>query len=208
MKPPLYRLMVILTRELCVLDPIETAQQAIAGGADAIQLREKEMSTAERLAWGRELMPVCQNAGAALIVNDDLDCALALGANGMHVGQDDLHPEDVRRVALAAGRDDFVIGLSTHDLEQIDEAAEFGVDYAGFGPVFATPTKGYDQGLGPEYLAAALAIARIPAIAIGGISPENAWMIAKQAGMALSSAICAASDPGEICRALLESRVS
>ena len=208
MQPPLYRLMVILTSELCTLDPLETARLAIAGGADAIQLREKKMSTTERLNWGRELHALCQSKGVALIINDDLDCALALGATGAHVGQDDMHPEDVRKVARLSGRDDFVIGLSTHDLEQLDEAAEFGVDYAGFGPVFASPTKNYTQGLGPEYLAAALAIARVPVIAIGGIAPENAWMIAKQAGMAVSSAICGSQNPEETIRRFLDSRVS
>ena len=99
------------------------------------------------------------------------------------------------------------IGLSTHELEQLDEAAELGADYAGFGPVFATETKGYQQGLGPEHLAAALAIARVPVVAIGGITPDNAWMIPEKAGVAVSTAIGLAEDPAAAARGLLAKRL-
>ena len=161
------------------------------------------MSGAELYEWGRKLRRECRRLGVPLVANNHLELALALGAEGVHLGQEDLHADDARRLAS----DSLWIGLSTHDLEQLDEAAELRVDYAGFGPVFATPTKGYGIGLGAPQLAAALAIARVPVVAIGGITPENAWMIPEQAGVAVSTAIGLAEDPTAAARGLLAARL-
>lgn len=199
MRPPLFRLCLVLTQELCRRPPLEVLEATVAGGCDCVQLREKALGAGEMLAWGRELHRECRRLGVPLVVNDRVEVALALGAEGVHVGQEDLHPDDVRRLV---GRERW-IGWSTHDLEQLDEAAEVEADYAGFGPVFATPTKGVEQGLGSEHLAAALAIARLPVVAIGGIAPENAWMVPEQAGLAVSAALCAAPDPEAAARSLL-----
>lgn len=198
MRPPLFRLCLLLTRELCRGDPLATLAAAVRGGVDCVQLREKTASDREAFAWGTRVASACQAAGVPLVVNDRVELALALGARGVHLGQEDMHPEDARRI-LGPGA---WIGWSTHDLEQVDEAVEWGVDYAGFGPVFATETKGHKEGLGADHLAAALAIARLPLLAIGGIGPENAWMIPEEAGIAASSAICAAREPEAAARAL------
>ena len=163
-------------------------REAVSEGVDYVQLREKEMTSAEMYAWGKELKAVTDELGVPLVGNDSVEVAMALGARGVHLGQDDMHPDDARKLVGA----DFWIGLSTHDLEQMDEAAELEVDYAGFGPVFATETKGYSQGLGPAFLAAAVAIARVPMVAIGGIQPETVRFIPEQCGIAVSSAICCA----------------
>ncbi|HEX9794942.1 MAG TPA: thiamine phosphate synthase [Planctomycetota bacterium] len=197
-----FRLCLLLTRELCRLEPLEVIEAAAAGGTDAVQLREKAMDSAQLLAWGREALRLCRALGLPLLVNDRVEVALAIGADGVHVGQDDLHPDDVR--ALVGP--ERLIGWSTHDLEQLDAAADLGVDYAGFGPVFATSTKGYAEGLGPEHLAAAIAIARVPVLAIGGIVAGNAWMIPEPAGLAVSSALCAARDPQAVAAALVARR--
>ena len=198
MKAP-FRLCLVLTRDACVRDPLEVVEGSVAGGVDCIQMREKKMSSRELFEWGETLLPLCRKLGVPLVVNDLPEVAVSLGADGIHVGQDDMHPEDVR--ALVGS--DMWVGLSTHDLEQADEAAEFGVDYAGFGPVFATPTKNVDAGLGPDFLAAAVAVARVPLVAIGGILPENAWMARDQASLAVSSGICAAEDPEAATAAIL-----
>lgn len=202
MRPPLFRLCLVLTRSLCARPPLEVLETAVAGGADCVQLREKGATSRELFEWGKEVAAACARLRVPLVINDNVEVALALDARGVHLGQDDVHPDDARRLL---GRERW-IGHSTHDLEQLDEAADLEVDYAGFGPVFATATKGIEQGLGPEHLAAALAIARLPVVAIGGIAPENCWMIPQQAGIAVSSALCAAEDPQAVARALLQRR--
>ncbi len=199
---PPFRLVLLLTRALCRSDPLQVLEAAVRGGVDCVQLREKEMSSRELFAWGEEVQALCRRLGVPLVVNDNVEVALALGARGVHVGQDDLPPSAVRRIV---GEGPW-IGLSTHDLDQLDEAGDLGVDYAGFGPVFATPTKGVAVGLGPDRLLGALAVARVPVVAIGGIGPENAWMLPSPAALAVSSALCGAQDPAEAARRILHSR--
>lgn len=196
-RPP-FRLCLLLTRALCRRPPREVARAAIAGGVDCVQLREKEASTAERFAWGQELLPVCREAGALLIVNDDVEVAAALDADGVHVGQDDLPVTDARRL-LPDGK---LIGLSTHDVEQLEDAADLGVDYAGYGPIFATGTKGYTQGLGPDSLLQAMLVTRVPLCAIGGITPANCGALPDSVALAVSSAICAADEPDAVAATL------
>ncbi|TAH39749.1 MAG: thiamine phosphate synthase [Planctomycetota bacterium] len=204
MAPPGFRLCLLLTRAACAHPPLEVLEAAIAGGVDCVQLREKDARESALWTWGRELMQACDLLQVPLVVNDNVEAALALGARGVHLGQDDMHPDDARALL---GRERW-IGWSTHSLEQLDEAADLEVDYAGFGPVFATPTKGYERGLGPDHLAAALAIARVPVVAIGGITPENAWLVPEQAAIAVSSAICTAADPQAAAAALRASRAA
>jgi thiamine-phosphate pyrophosphorylase len=173
--------------------------QAIDGGVDCVQLREKEMNSRELFEWGKQVQALCKTRGVPLVVNDNVEVTMALGAAGVHLGQEDMHVEDARKLL----GNDFLIGLSTHTLEEADDAFEFGADYAGFGPIFASSTRGNEQGLGPEHLAATLAIARLPILAIGGIQPENCWMIPEQAGIATSSGICSADNPMKAAKALL-----
>jgi thiamine-phosphate pyrophosphorylase len=186
-----FRLCLLLTRSLCQADPLDVVRSAVEGGVDCVQLREKEMSTAERYHWGATLADLCHELKVPLIINDDVEVALALSAAGVHLGQDDMPVLEARKLF---GPDRW-IGCSTHDLEQLDTAADFGADYAGFGPINPTGTKGYSRGLGDQALLQALLFARIPILAIGGIRPGNVARIPAQVGLAVSSAICAADDP-------------
>ncbi len=200
MPPPPFRLCLLLTRALCRLDPLQVVEQAVRGGVDCVQLREKEMSRAERYAWGEELLQRCRRLEVPLIINDDLDVALALEAHGVHLGQDDLPPQAVRELLPS----DRWIGWSTHNLQQLDDAADLGVDYAGYGPVYATATKGYASGLGVDALWQAAVLARVPLVAIGGIRPQNVGTFPPGIGVAVSSALCAAEDPAAVAAAFRE----
>ena len=198
MQPPRFRLCLVLTRALCELAPLEVLRRSLEGGVDLVQIREKEPDGTELLTWARQVTEACHAADVPVVVNDSLDLALACGADGVHLGQDDLHPDDAREL-LGPGR---LVGWSTHDLEQVDEAADLGVDYAGFGPVYATPTKGYTSGLGAEALLHACAVARVPLLAIGGITPANRWLLGDSVGVAVSSALCGALEPEKVARLL------
>jgi thiamine-phosphate diphosphorylase len=194
-----YRLCLILTRELCVLDPLRVAEEAVAGGVDMIQVREKDCSAAELLAWSCQVVELGLRLKVPVIINDSVEVAMASEASGVHLGQEDMPVADARQL-LGKNK---LIGLSTHDLEQLEDAALSGADYAGFGPVFATATKGYTQGLGAEKLTTAAIVSQIPLLAIGGIAVENAWMMPGKAGIAVSSAICSSKEPRKIAHALL-----
>ena len=165
---------------------------ASAGGAGAtvLQVRLKPASTREVLAAARMARRVTREHGALLVVNDRLDVALAVEADAVHLGQDDLDLVDARAALAAAGRG-LAIGVSTHDLRQVRAALAGGADYLGFGPVFATATKANpDPVVGLEGLAAAAALARaagVPLVAIGGVAVDDAAAVAA----AGASAACA-----------------
>ena len=200
MHPVRFRLCMLLTRSLCVLPPVETLRRALEGGVDMVQLREKEAdSGSELLDWALVAHSICKEVGVPLIINDSVDLALAVDAEGVHLGQDDLHPDDARSLLGP----DKLIGWSCHDLEQLDEAGDLGLDYAGYGPVYATATKGYNRGLGAESLLHACALARLPVLAIGGITVENRGFLGEFAGVAVSSALCGAKEPEKVAQALL-----
>lgn len=194
-----YRLCLILTRDLCVLDPLRAAEEAVAGGVDMIQVREKDCSAAELLAWSCQVVELGRRLRVPVIINDSVEVAIASDASGVHLGQDDMNVADARQL-LGKNK---LIGLSTHDLDQLEDAALSGADYAGFGPVFPTKTKGYTEGLGAEKLTTATLLTQVPLLAIGGITVENAWMLAGKAGIAVSSAICLNKEPQKIAHALL-----
>jgi thiamine-phosphate pyrophosphorylase len=142
------------------------ARQLLDGGARVLQLRMKGASAAAMLAVLDELRPLCKRHEATLIVNDRLDVALAGGADGVHLGQDDLPLAAARRLVP----DGFLIGVSTHDEAQARAAVEGGADYLGFGPCFPTATKlNPDPVVGLERLAAVCRLGA-PVVAIGGIS--------------------------------------
>ncbi len=172
-----------------------------AGGAGAavLQLRLTSASTRSVLAAARMARQVTRAAAALLVINDRLDVALAVEADGVHLGQDDLPLADAC-AALGARRASMVIGISTHDLPQVAAAVRGGADYLGFGPVFATGTKANpDPVVGVEGLAAAVVAAgRIPVVAIGGVTVERAgqvWRAGAAAACAIA-AVNAATDPG------------
>jgi thiamine-phosphate pyrophosphorylase len=148
-----------------------------------------------------QVLEIARPAGVAVIVNDRPDVAIAAGADGVHVGPDDLSVADVRRIAGAA----LLVGASTHDLDEATAAVAAGADYCGVGAMFATETKPDRPPSGPEYLREYLRIfPRVPHLAIGGISPANVGRLAGAgaAGVAVCGAVCRAERPAEVVRAL------
>jgi thiamine-phosphate pyrophosphorylase len=191
------RLCLLFTPSLCAADPWHTLERALAGGVDLVQWRVKERDAAGL----RRCQEICRPRGVPVIVNDDVALAVAAGAAGAHVGQDDL-PARVARARLKRGQ---WLGVSTHDLAQIQRAVADGADYLGFGPCFPTATKGYEQGLPSGSLARALAATRLPVFAIGGITAERLALLRKEGctRIAVSSAILRAADPQAAVRELL-----
>jgi len=179
----------------------EMAELALEGGASIIQLRDKAASPRELLPQALEVAEVCRRFQAAFIVNDRLDLALAAGADGVHLGQEDLPPGAARR--LLQGR---LLGVSTHSLEQAIAAEGEGADYIGVGPVFPTATKetGY-RPLGLEGLRMIRECVKIPILAIGGITEANAAEViaAGADGVAVISAVMGAPDIRAAARRLI-----
>jgi thiamine-phosphate pyrophosphorylase len=194
------RLHALLTERHCAGPWRRTAEQLLAGGADVVQLREKELPDGELLARAAALRELTERAGALLIINDRPDVALLCGADGVHLGQHDLPPERVRELVGA----DLLVGWSTHSAEQADEAARLPVDYVGVGPFAPTATKGYEEGLGPALVREVCARLTVPAVAIGGITRHNAAeaVRAGAAAVAVCSALCGADDPEAAAREL------
>jgi thiamine-phosphate pyrophosphorylase len=172
------------------------ANQLLDGGARVLQLRMKGATASAMLAVVDELRPLCRRRVATLIINDRLDVALAGGADGVHLGQDDLPLEAARRLAPAP----FVIGISTHDLEQARAAVAGGADYIGFGPCFITTTKeNPDPVVGLEQLAEVCRL-KVPVVAIGGITVERAAAVAA-AGAAAAAVIQAVNRAADVVAA-------
>lgn len=173
MKLLLPKLYAITDARLSALSHAEQVARLAVGGATLIQLREKHASPREFYREAQAAVRVARAQGVTLIVNDRADIALALAADGVHLGQDDLHPEAARRLL----GDDSIIGYSTHNLAQLEEAARLPVNYVAFGPVFPTRTKeNPDASVGLKLLARARAAlpSAIPLVAIGGITREHA----------------------------------
>jgi thiamine-phosphate pyrophosphorylase len=142
---------------------------AVAGGVDIVQLRDKELSDDELVAVANAARALSERLGALLIVNDRPDVALEAGADGVHVGQEDIPVARVREIVGA----DMLIGLSTHATREIDAVDPELVDYIGVGPVHETPTKPGRRAVGLELVRYAAVRARVPFFAIGGLSAEN-----------------------------------
>ena len=180
---------------------IDVVRAAIAGGATAIQLRDKAASGRQLAETGRALLELTRRAGALLIVNDRVDVAMAIDADGVHVGQDDLAAADVRRI-IGPNK---IVGVSASTLEEAIQAERDGADYVGTGAVFATASKP-DAGepIGTRGLARIAAAVRIPTVAIGGINATNAvgCIEAGAAGVAVISAVVSADDISEAARHL------
>ncbi|MCX7862119.1 MAG: thiamine phosphate synthase [Bacteroidales bacterium] len=135
-----------------------------------VQLREKHLSDAELLNVARKLKSMFHHTSTKLIVNDRVDIALLSGADGLHIGQEDLPIYEVRKILP----ENFMIGVSTHNLIQLNIALQNNPSYVGFGPIFPTVTKANpDPVVGTTWLKEALNIATVPVVAIGGIFPEN-----------------------------------
>ncbi|MFM9904399.1 MAG: thiamine phosphate synthase [Pyrinomonadaceae bacterium] len=149
----------------------DQVERLIAGGATVIQLRDKHAAPAEFFRAAKDALFVARKTGVKLLINDRVDIALALNADGVHVGHDDLSPEKARAIL----GDRAIIGFSTHTIEQAVEAIKMPVDYIAFGPVFKTKTKEAPDptvGLG-ELIRVRKAIGDFPLVAIGGIDADN-----------------------------------
>lgn len=152
-------------------DIAKTTQQLITGGADLIQLRAKGAEMDQIIHAAKQMLPLCKCAGIPFVLNDFPELAVELGADGVHIGQDDGSIYEVRR---SIG-EDMLIGRSTHSLEQAHQAMADGADYIGFGPLFPTPTKAGRPAIGLEEVSTMEAeVGRfVPAFCIGGIKMEN-----------------------------------
>jgi thiamine-phosphate pyrophosphorylase len=174
------------------------ARQLLAAQPCCLQLRAKDASARALAAGARPLVRLCRAAGVPFCVNDRLDVALSVGADVVHLGQDDLPLADALRVRAEAGRPDLTIGFSTHDRAQALAAAAGGADYLGFGPVFATGSKANpDPVVGLAQLAEVCASVQVPVVAIGGITLDAVRSVARAgaSAAALIAAISTASDP-------------
>ncbi len=174
---------------------------AIAGGCRMVQLREKEWPSGALLPLAERLRARCRAAGVTFMVNDRVDLALVVDADGVHLGQDDLPP----RAARPLLRPGMILGVSTHSVEQARAAQAAGSDYVAVGSMFPTSTKAGFELVGPELVRALRGEIRVPLIAIGGISAENVAPVIRAGadGVAVISAVCAAADPEAATRRLL-----
>jgi len=155
-----------MTRQSVLID----TRQALEAGVKTVQYREKQFTMAERYETALQLKNLCHQYGAKLIINDGIDLALAIGADGIHIGQDDMPFEVCKRLV----GEKMMIGLSTHSLTQALEAVELGADYIGFGPVFSSSTKPEaGSSKGTDALAEIVSSVDIPVVAIGGIKTAN-----------------------------------
>lgn len=169
------RLYVLITESLCAGDWLATAEGALSGGADAVQLREKHLADGELLDRAKRLARVCHDRGALCLINDRADIAALAGADGVHVGQDDLAVVDARRVV----GEDRIVGVSTHSVEQARTAIAASPDYVAVGPMFETTTKSIERIAGPGLWTAARGETSLPLVVIGGICGENAETLLK-----------------------------
>ncbi len=170
----------------------ECVAAAIAGGVTFVQLRDKQATTAERIAQARELLPLCRAADVPFVIDDDVEAVLASVADGVHVG-----PEDIACArARAALGDEAIIGVSVQTPSQAREAEAAGADYLGVGALIATPTKPDAELVSPATLRDICAEVDIPAVGIGGLAPSTISCLADTgvAGAAVVSALFAAED--------------
>lgn len=177
-------------------------EQAILGGVTCVQLREKHLSGKELYAQAAEIAALCRQYGVPLIVNDDVELALQVGADGVHVGQSDMQARDVRRIA----GDRLILGVTAKTKEQAQQAYAAGADYLGSGAVFGTATKADARPMSRETLQSIVRSVPIPVVAIGGINRQNIASLAGTgvAGAAVVSGIFASQDIAGECRFLRE----
>lgn len=202
---------VLENARLCVIvgdlapeeSPIQKAREAVKGGAEIIQLRCKTVGEAELLKIGRGIREITAAEGALYIMNDHVDLALLTQADGVHLGQEDMPVAQARKI-LGSGR---IIGKSTHDMNEVDEAVSEGADYIGVGCVFESSTKPEIEIAGLDFAGAvANKIKNLPLFAIGGVNIENVSQLIAHGvyRVAVSSAVTSAASPREAAAALRE----
>ncbi len=183
-------LCLITDRRLSSLPMEEAVKRALDGGVRWIQYREKELSRREIYFTAERLRKLTEEYGAVFVVNDHLDIAMAVDADGVHLGQDDLLLEGARRVYNR------IIGISTHNTTQARDAEDGGADYIGFGPVFSTTTKeGALSPRGLERLREVVEAVLVPVVAIGGINLENLSDVLQTGVQAVAVASAILSSP-------------
>jgi thiamine-phosphate diphosphorylase len=167
-----------------------------------VQLREKEWPSGRVLPIARRLRDRCRRAGVTFVVNDRVDLALAVEADGVHLGQDDL-PARAARALLRPG---MLLGVSTHGVEQASAALEDAADYVAVGSMFATATKPDFELVGPQLIRKLRPQMRVPLVGIGGITHDNVADVVQAGadGVAVISAVCAAPDPAAATRRFVD----
>jgi thiamine-phosphate pyrophosphorylase len=195
----------ITDRTLCAERGVEeVVRRAIAGGVSLVQLRDPHAKTGVFVEQARRLLALLRPAHVPLIINDRVDVALAVSADGVHVGQLDMAVADVRKLVGS----ELIVGLSISSLAELErsEAALSSVDYLGVGPIFATQTK-LDAAppIGEDGLCAIVARTQLPIVAIGGVTRDNAPKVIRAGarGVAVVSEICSAPDPAQATRELV-----
>ncbi len=200
--PPDLRLIVVTDTALAAPRTVrDVVAAALDAGAPAIQLRDKNADASTILAEARELLTLVRRYGALLFINDRIDVALAAGADGVHLGPDDIPVQAARRIAPK-----LLIGYSTDDPEEARRAQDAGADYIGCGAVFGTRTKDVGgEAIGIDRLNNVVDAASIPVVGIGGVTVENVHEIGRSraAGAAVVGAVMAAEDPASTVRSLL-----
>ena len=178
----------------------EQVEAALKGGVTCVQLREKELDETAFLQEAKELCALCRRYGVPFLVNDNVEIAIACGADGIHVGQEDLAAGEVRRRV----GENMILGVSVHTVEEACQAVRDGADYLGLGAVFPTSTKTDVEQMSNETLRAICDAVDVPIVAIGGINRGNILKLAGSGvdGVALVSAIFSAEDIEGTCREL------
>ena len=202
---PLFRLYLITDRnQTGGRNLVDVVKEALAGGVKAVQLREKDLPIRELLKLAEEMRRITKDAGAMLFINGRMDVAMAVGADGIHLGQTDLPVDVVRKIV----GNRFMIGVSTHNLIEAKEAEAGSADFITFGPVYETPSKvKYGKPVGIEALKIAKSGVSIPVYAIGGINSGNIEQIlyTRADGVALISAIIGAKEPKKAAEGIIRS---
>ena len=198
------RLYVLITERCCRRDWLEAAEEALIGGADCLQLREKEMDGGELLRRARRLVELCRKYNRLCIINDRADIAILSDADGLHVGQEDLPAAEARKLI---GRNK-IVGVSTHRIDQARQAVLDGADYIGVGPVYPSATKLRDFVAGLDYAEQVATEIEIPAVAIAGINAGNVDKVIGTGvrAVAVTAAVLDCDDPRS-ATAELKSRV-
>jgi thiamine-phosphate diphosphorylase len=196
---------VLITERCCRRPWLEVAEEALIGGADCIQLREKELDSGELLRRAGRLVELCHQHGKLCIINDRPDIALLSDADGIHVGQDDLPAIEARKL-IGRGK---ILGVSTHRIEQAKRAVSDGADYIGIGPVFPSATKPRDFVAGLGYVREVAAAIALPAVAIAGITAGNVDQVIEAGikAVAVTAAVSDCDDP-RAAAAKLKQRLS
>ena len=189
------KLYLVTDRYLCgKLGPIDTVKQAVMGGVTCVQLRDKDCTTDELIRYGKHIKEFLDHKNIPLIVNDNLEAAIQIGASGIHVGQSDMKVSDIRDIIGSS----MIVGLSCENLEQARLVDSKDVDYVGISPLFTTPTKqNHSTPIGLQGLSDMVELLDLPCVAIGGIKLEHCREIFSRgaSGVAVISAICGQPSP-------------